>query len=1052
MMALHSIKLNQLNNRILKARSISLITALGFCLGMWGQSGPVTIKEEIMSLDTYNFNNPNPVPILTDNAKIFPYYKFEGYEHTAKKKDWKVVTLENEFIKVFVLPEIGGKIWGAVEKSTGEEFLYKNEVVKFRNISMRGPWTSGGIEFNFGIIGHHPSTATPVDYVVKTNDDGSVSCVVGSADLPSNTDWRVEIRLEKDKAYFETKASWYNASPINQSYYNWMTAAAVVTDDLEFIYPGNQFLEHSGEAKPWPIDPEGRDLSFYKNNNFGSDISEHVVGDYKDFFGGYYHNSKFGFGHWAPYEEMPGQKLWLWSMARSGGIWEDLLTDTDGQYMEFQAGRLFNQYSPGVTNPISQAKFEPYVMDRWREIWFPFKDIGGMVDGNEYGVLNVKELENSLYLGINALQFLNDKLLVTINGKEIFSRDLSLRPMEVFSIELPISESGEITVNLGGKKLYYTSKGESTLIKRPFVDDEKQEVSASQKLYQEGWEALKFREYELASKKLNELVKLEPSHLNGLLKLAELEYRKTNYDKALEYVNRVLKQDTYEVEANYLAGIIYRSKKDFINALESFGWAARGMEFKSVAYAQMSEIYVLLHNMDKAEQYANKALDYNTYNLNARKIKMLVQRKNKRISEFKKESAELLQMDPLNHFAQIESQFAIGKHPLEMPAQINNEFPDESILEVAIYYSNIGLTQEATDVLKLSKNNIKNWIWTAYLDHNLSHKYLTKVIEAPIDFVFPYRPETIAVLQWAVSKNPHWKLKYYLAQNYIAVGRKDLGIQLLKECGYEPDSDIFYRFRAKMLENEEYASNEKDYLRALILNKSDWKLREEMVQFYLNNDKNELAYKLARKSFSQFQKNANLGLIYAKASLLTNRPRKTVEVLKDIHILPFEHASESKHIYNQAHILLALENIKSKNYKKAISHLESSKEWPENLGVGKPYNPDERLQDYLLAISYDAINDEVLRKEYLTKIVSYSKTNKKGTVSPNDLFYLLSLKKMGNNAELETLMQHISNSNDTNAKLVLALFKKDAVSQLEIKGKKGMNNSLWKIMEAASKY
>ncbi|MCP4976742.1 MAG: DUF5107 domain-containing protein, partial [Maribacter sp.] len=116
------------------------------------QAQSVTIKEEIKSLDTYGFGKPNPVPILSDNPKIFPYFKFEQYDHTSKKKDWKVVTLENDYIKVLVLPEIGGKVWGAIEKSTGEEFLYKNEVIKFRNIAMRGPWTSGGIEFNFGII------------------------------------------------------------------------------------------------------------------------------------------------------------------------------------------------------------------------------------------------------------------------------------------------------------------------------------------------------------------------------------------------------------------------------------------------------------------------------------------------------------------------------------------------------------------------------------------------------------------------------------------------------------------------------------------------------------------------------------------------------------------------------------------------------------------------------------------------------------------------------------------------------------------------------------
>jgi hypothetical protein len=215
------------------------------------------------------------------------------------------------------------------------------------------------VEFNFGIIGHHPSTSSPVDYVVQKNDDGSVSCVVGNLDLPSRTNWRVEIRLPSDKAYVETRASWNNPTPIHQSYYNWMTAAAVVTDDLEFYYPGHLALEHDGSPTLWPVDAAGRDLAKYKNNAFGSHKSVHTVGEYNDFMGGYYHNSKFGFGHWALYDEMPGHKLWLWALSRNGGIWEDLLTDSDGQYMEFQAGRLFDQYSPSssIKSVLTQCHF-----------------------------------------------------------------------------------------------------------------------------------------------------------------------------------------------------------------------------------------------------------------------------------------------------------------------------------------------------------------------------------------------------------------------------------------------------------------------------------------------------------------------------------------------------------------------------------------------------------------------------------------------------------------------------------------------------------------------
>ena len=176
----------------------------------------------------------------------------------------------------------------------------------------------------------------------------------------------------------------------------WMTAAAAAKQDLVFYTPGDQFLTHGGMAKAWPIDPLNRDLSQYNQNNFGPSKSYHVIGEYNDFFGGYYKDSDIGFGHWGRYDEIPGQKLWLWNLSRAGGIWEDLLTDTDGQYVEYQAGRLYVQYFPGEENPISQATFDPHLTDQWTEVWFPVKDIGGIKEASPFGAMNVIETDNSL--------------------------------------------------------------------------------------------------------------------------------------------------------------------------------------------------------------------------------------------------------------------------------------------------------------------------------------------------------------------------------------------------------------------------------------------------------------------------------------------------------------------------------------------------------------------------------------------------------------------------------------------------------------------------------
>lgn len=200
---------------------------------------------------------------------------------------------------------MGGKIKGAIEKSTGKEFIYDNNVIKFRSVSLRGPWTSGGIEFNFGVIGHSPNTMENVDYLIRKNPDGSVSCIVGTLDLGSRNEWRVNIKLPPDKAYFETNSFYYNTTPTDQGDYIWLTAAGKTSGSLEMIYPGNNSLSHPGKAFSWPIDDQRRNLSYYKNNKFGGHKSLHVIGNNQEYLAGYWHDDNFGFGHLSPYESIP---------------------------------------------------------------------------------------------------------------------------------------------------------------------------------------------------------------------------------------------------------------------------------------------------------------------------------------------------------------------------------------------------------------------------------------------------------------------------------------------------------------------------------------------------------------------------------------------------------------------------------------------------------------------------------------------------------------------------------------------------------------------------
>jgi len=329
-------------------------------------------------MKTYPFSDPDPIPATAE--KCYPYFRYDGSSADGVPAKWKTVTLENDHIKVVILPEVGGKIYSAMDKKTGNDFLYVNHVMKFRDVAMRGPWVSGGIEFNFGIIGHAPSSSTSVDWFIRQNDDGSASCFVSSSEYITRTTWQVEIRLGKDAKEFETHVTWYNASLLPSPYYHWMNAAYSVRGNPEFLFPGDVVIGHQGEIETerWPyLTKRNHKCDTFEGNAWGGPKSYHVLPGDNGFYGIWWPEKGFGSYHRSePYEKY-GRKIWLWALSREGGIWEDLLTDSDGQYTELQSGRCFNQ--PRLDNyktPFKHQVFAPGSTETFTEHWGPIHERG----------------------------------------------------------------------------------------------------------------------------------------------------------------------------------------------------------------------------------------------------------------------------------------------------------------------------------------------------------------------------------------------------------------------------------------------------------------------------------------------------------------------------------------------------------------------------------------------------------------------------------------------------------------------------------------------------
>ncbi|MCX7974236.1 MAG: DUF5107 domain-containing protein, partial [Candidatus Aminicenantes bacterium] len=1064
---------------------------------------------EKIILKTYPFSDPDPV---ARPGPIYPYFRFHGYSLKGEPKSWNMVLMENPYLEIMVAPEIGGKVWGVREKSTGWDFIYWNPVVKFREIALRGPWTSGGIEFNFGILGHTPTTATPVDFLLEENDDGSVACVVGTMDLPSRTRWYVRIRLPKDGAIIETEGFWFNPTPFHQSLYHWMTAAAAVGRDLRFYHPGQYFIGHDGLPELWPRRADGRDLSYYRNNNFGGSKSYHILGEYGEFFAGLWEEKAFGYGHFAFYPDKPGMKLWLWSQARDGEIWHNLLTDPPApQYMEMQTGFLYNQTAPASSfTPFKHAFLLPYQVIHWKEFWFPIKGLKKVVAASPSGSLNVEERisdyqkiseekiesegsvnqhsvkarfslqkmakENNdhhqLVRKINNRKIFIEfcpiisgekEIRIEADGQIIYKNKINFKPLILWQKEVSLPEETlNYTVILGDGEIIWRSEEPQLKLNRPIKPLSDFDWTSAEGYFLMGEELARQRRFKEAIRAYQNCLQKEPGHIRALTRLAELEWRAERLSSALELAKKALMIEAYDPAANFVYGLINRRLGNFADALDGLSWASRSLDFRSGAFTEMAEIFFLRGDRWRAKEYVDRAIKTQTENMAARELELIICRKEDRKEEAKSRIKEILTIEPLNHLARFEAYLL---EPSEDNKQsflqpISNELPHETFLEMAFRYSRIGLIEEAIKLLELGPKHPLIALALAYFFRNSEesksryflHRALDEneliqlkeisclekelassdslrafrssflnsspavlpsirqtqkdnLIEAiPFTAVFPYRSDMIPLIEWAQTKQPHWKLNYWLALIWWNLGQEDEAEKLFLTCAYQPNSSSFYLTRADFfLSREREKEAFQDIEKAIELEPKNWRAWHRLINVLERKGEDKLALEKAQKIFALYPENSILILDVARGLLRNGQFKEMLSFLSKVTILPYEGAWEGRDLYRQANLFLALEAMTKRKWSEAERFLEAAKKWPENLGVGKPYTPDERIELYLQGFIYEKQQKKSLALNCWRQIGAQST---EGETSLLSLITALAWKKLGEMEKAHKIQNH----------------------------------------------
>jgi len=340
-------------------------------------------------------------------------------------------------------------------------------------------------------------------------------------------------------------------------------------------------------------------------------------------------------------------------------------------------------------------------------------------------------------------------------------------------------------------------------------------------------------------------------------------------------------------------------------------------------------------------------------------------------------------------------------------------------------------------------------LWKAYLKDDPA--LLDEVARASAAYVFPYRNESVSALTWAMSRNSSWKFKYYLALNNWAIQREDESRKLLVACAQEPDYAPFYLTRAALVYDNDKKMQLADLEAAQRLAPDEWRTASRLIRYYEETQNNPMALTTASAAYKKFKGNPILGLQYTQALLDNGQYAACAKTLDGMNILPNEGSSIGKEVNEQANLFLALDLIKGKKYGEALKRIDKSREWPERLGVGAPYDPDDRLQDYLAAYCLKKLNRTKEATVLQDAVISYTMKNYTRP-SLNNVLGLWAQSQKGDTEAASALMRKIDNSPGSDNPVqcwVVAAFKKESITTELLESDLGKNKYLTIVKKIA---
>lgn len=1028
--------------------------AVAACLLATGMAmGQVNMGQSTQKIHTYQIDKPEVDPIFFTGrvyqgaeGYIYPYPLYDKLTENQVEKEFNVLNLNNQYVNIDVLPEIGGRIFRAFDKTDNYPFFYTQTGIKPALIGMLGAWLSGGVEWN--IPDHHrASSYMPVNWKMEENKDGSKTIWVGETELRHRLKWSVGVSVYPNRSWVEARIRVINPTSMIQSMLYWANVSVHCNEDYQVIFPSDVEFgvdHHKVYFMNWPYGEKERggeeqmDLSWWKNFDL-SGRSIFAYGSKMEFLAGYDYGKDAGTVHVANRHVVPGKKFFLWGNNPSGHMWNKILSDNDGHYLELMVGGYSdNQPDYSWINPGEIREFS--------QIWYPIKGIKGVKNATVDAAVNLEKVSDGKYrVGFCATTVYNNaKVVVKHAGKTVYEKIINIDP-DKFFLDENVAISGvkadtELEAALydaqGNELVAYAPKARSNDPLPKVIDGTKpvKEYKTVEELYLAGLRVDQFNNARLDYMDFyNEALLRDSLDARVNTEVGKHFIRRAEWEKAKMHLLRAKSRLAHDytrvkdAECVYYLGNVYRALGKDVEAEESYWEATWTPAYKHRAFYELAVMATVKGNYAQASKMIEESLLVGAHDLQALTLKAYLQRKTGKAAEAAKTIELIKSIDPLDYWSSIETSFLNNNNAeyLKSDLAYRNQgiIGVQELLEVANNYMSIGdyaaaltLIDNAVAVGEPYASYPLVQYYKAYNEMKKGNKQAADEAVAQAEKMsalnnFPLRVEEVELFNTLIAAYPaSARLLYYRGDLLYYIGQKDAALADW-EASVKLDATFALSCRNVGFaygQKKDYETAIKYYDMAIKNNPNDALMFTESDKLY------EAAGRPIAQRLKRLEANKKTVLTHDDAVMrlisLYNESGlydKAIALMDNRHFHLWEGGGEIHQLYTDSHFLKGMNALNRKSYKVALKEFDLANQYPSNLEVApSAYSGYGPKANYLSGLASEGLGQKEQAQKFYEEAAAASKRLRNPELT---YFKAQALRKIGKIAEADKLAGDFKN-------------------------------------------